>query len=136
MFNEFTVERHKSSERIFAPLNLERIRLTLLNTRQGEGRRADPIKDTQNQKWKIDDADTIVDLEASSKVGEMPLRNDLTSSLQMSLSPSKMREMGRRLIDGADLHSGDGLADVVVFDDGDVMMAGRFFIGPDDPVPL
>jgi len=64
------------------------------------------------------------------------LRNDLTSSLQMSLSPSKMREMGRRLIDGADLHSGDGLADVVVFDDGDVMMAGRFFIGPDDPVPL
>ena len=30
----------------------------------------------------------------------------------------------------------DGLAEVVVFDDGDVMMAGRFFIGPDDPVPL
>ena len=44
--------------------------------------------------------------------------------------------MGRRLFDGAHLHSGDGEAQVGVYEYGDLMMAGRYFTGSDDLVPL
>ena len=93
-------------------------------------------KITQIQRWNIDGADTIVDFDAMSKVVEMPLRNDLTGSLELSLSPVKMREMRRLLFDGADLHSGDGELQVVVYEYGDLMMACRYFTGPDDLVTL
>ncbi len=66
----------------------------------------------------------------------MPLSNALKCSLELSLYPEKKQEMGDRLHAFADLHKGDGKAQVVVYADGDLTTAGRYFIVADDPAPM